>query len=310
VGDAVEFDARCSTGTNLQFRWEVLEDGRVKVGNFVNFRFGTPGTFTVELTVTQPATPVEGLRGGWGADEVVDFETVTVTVEEAPPDLEPCFTTRDLNPGFGCHIEFDAGCSQGAISEYEWVLDETNAMGLGQIPKNGKVVSHDWTDTQICPGLVGFTVAEMSVRLTVKDRQNRSVTGSFTIDVTYLKNPFRGQQTVPASFMSYLGVAPFDGQVAGQVRHNAQQVDVVNNAAPTQHNIQGSFGENELEAYTTTPTQEPGYWRFDFSNASDFEAGSLKAISGDVLSVTDRVIVFRLNGQPGEILRFRYQLTP
>ena len=298
TGQKIELDARCSTGTNLTFKWD-LGDGRTREGVFITATYKNPGTYTVTLTVTQPDS---GLRRS-ARSAIEATATKDVTVLQAP---KACITSKVLTPGFnGCDMEFDGSCSEGDIVRYEWILDETNVLGLGQVSASGAQVTHSW----------GFACnfgskPPITVVLTVFDALGNSNTARKSVKVQYLTSPFLKEQKVRTDFTSFLGVPPFDGRTQGQVHHNGSRVDIVTNAGPAQHGIDGRYGENVLEAYTTTPLANPGYWRFDFSSARNFVAGSIKVQSGQVMAADGRSVVFRLGGAPGERIRFTYELLP
>jgi hypothetical protein len=308
AGDSIRLDARCSTGEGLTFDWD-LGDGRTREGNFINPTYPNPGNFEVTLTVTQPSSGLRSrtrlrLSGAGLEEDVVDTESVRVTVVEG---LTACFDVRDISPGFACDTAYNGGCSKGDIVRYEWVLDTGNVSGRGPVPDSGLEVTENWSGTAACS--FGAPTA-IQVRLTVFDAAGRSDSVQRSTNVTYLTSPHQRQTAVPVSFSSYLGVPPFDGRVSGQVLHNGQRVDLVTNQSPARHQLDGQLGTNSLEAFTTTPMESPGYWRFDFHGASDYVPRSLRVVSGQVLSQDDYTVVFRVSGQPADRIRFTYQLVP
>ena len=112
------------------------------------------------------------------------------------------------------------------------------------------------------------------------------------------------------AFTSFLSVPPFDGHARGFVTLNNVRTFNTNNSTPSNHAAQGRLGENEVEAYLATPTDTPGSWRFDFSGADGFVAGSIKVQSGQIIARDSRSVVFRLSGTPGERVKFTFQLLP
>ena len=308
AGEQVRLDARCSTGENLRFDWN-LGDGRTREGNFISPTYPNPGTFEITLTVTQVSTAVRSvtrlrLSGSALQEDVVDTASLRLTVLEG---LTACFESADISPGFSCDTAYDASCSKGDIVRYEWLLDTTNVSGSGPVVGSGIRVTKDWFGTTACS--FGGPVP-IDVRLTVFDADGRSATIQRNTLVTYLTSLHHRQGAVSTSFSSYLGVPPFDGSASGQVSHNQQRVDIVNNQTPARHGIEGRLGTNSVEAYTTSPLSSPGYWRFDFRGAENFVARSIRVVSGQVLSQDDYTVVFRVSGEPGERIRFTYQLVP
>jgi hypothetical protein len=63
-----------------------------------------------------------------------------------------------------------------------------------------------------------------------------------------------------------------------------------------------------VEAWTTSASEGEGRWEFSFQNTPGFARGSLVVESGQVLLLEGDRVVFRLNGAPGERLRFRFGL--
>jgi hypothetical protein len=170
------------------------------------------------------------------------------------------------------------------------------------------VVNHSWSGADGC---FWGTSENLRVSLTVTGESGDTDTVSQTVNVRYLTSPFLKEKQIESSFQSYLGVAPFDGSVRGQVTVNELRMDSTDNSVPFQHQVPGRIGDNSVEAYTTTPTaEEPGFWRFDFSGAAGFVSGSIKVQSGQVASVSANVVVFRLSGTAGERIQFTYQLLP
>ena len=305
AGEVIRFDARCSTGDNLAYLWD-FGDGRPKrEGAFVQAVYNDPGVYTVKLTVTSGSPLRVALSF---QQETVDEFSVDVTVLAPPQNFRACFQSIVLNPGFDCDMEFDASCSKGDIVGYDWVLDITNVMGAGSVNASGVIVSHNWTGF---PGCVTFPPwPTIGVLLTITDKNGQKTSVQGTTEVQYLTNPFFRESTVDTSFTSFLGVAPFDGKVAGQVRHNGERVDQVRNDAPSRHDLRGRLGENTVDASLTTPMGGPGFWRFDFRGASGFVAGSIRVKSGQVIALDAHSVVLRLSGTAGEHLRFSYQLLP
>ena len=302
AGESISLDGRCSTGGNLSFSWD-LGDGRPpRTGAFVRPVYREPGVFTVTLTVTQEATGALGMTGR--SSRMVDTETVNVRVEAAP--LTACFDTKVLTPGTSCDIEFDARCSEGDITRYEWLLDSTNALGFGTVPENGVVTSHDWGGA--CGGMPPWP--NIQTVLTVFDADGNSATASRSVSVQTQQTSSSEATRVPARFVSTLASEPADGSKAAQVHHNERQVDTLSNAGPFQHRFDGHPGVNEVMAHVLAPLERPALWRFDFRGVPGFVPGSIHVRSGQAVSVGARSVVFRTTGAPGERIRFVYSLSP
>jgi PKD repeat protein len=303
-GDAIRLDARCSEGdrsgggdTISNYEWD-LGDGRTRSGPdqaFITPRYNTPGVYTITLTVTDSGGSSSSMLVGLAqSSQLQDSISKEITVSASP--VTACFAAAKI--GF-CSYRFDASCSTGDISRYDWVLDTQGTMS-GPYNKSGRVVTQDFMS---CPGSI-------VVSLTVTGEAGQSDTTSKQVTVTYLTSPFQKDSQISTAFNSFLSVPPFDGGARGFVTMNNIRTFTTNNSAPSNHAVQGRLGENEIEAYLATPIDTEGAWRFDFSGASGFVAGSIKVKSGQVISIDSRSVVFRLSGAPGERIKFTYKLLP
>jgi hypothetical protein len=101
-----------------------------------------------------------------------------------------------------------------------------------------------------------------------------------------------------------------DDRSAGNVVLNGGRIDTTMSGAPFQHRLQAPPGKNTIEAYPTSGAGKGGLWRFDFSAAHNFLAGSIRAEVGQVVSQDAYTIVFRLSGATAERIRFSFELAP
>jgi hypothetical protein len=112
------------------------------------------------------------------------------------------------------------------------------------------------------------------------------------------------------SFTSSLAIPPDERGARGFIVLNSARVDASSSTEPVSHVFRGYAGQNTLEAYTETVVRGGGFWKFDFSSADHFAAGSLRVETGNVAAMDGRSIVFRLSGSPGERVRFTFELAP
>jgi len=112
------------------------------------------------------------------------------------------------------------------------------------------------------------------------------------------------------TFTSFLGVGPFDGSSRGEVRLNDATLAVTDSSAPFDHRLSGRAGENGVEAHLTSEAGASGFWRFDFSGAPHFVAGSIRVETGEVISLDAYTVVFGVSGRAGGRIKFRYRLQP
>jgi hypothetical protein len=119
-----------------------------------------------------------------------------------------------------------------------------------------------------------------------------------------------GQRTSSASFTltSLLRFTQTDERSTANVVLNGVRVDTTTSGAPFQHRFEGRPGKNTIEAYLPGAGNE-GLWRFDFSGAQAFLAGSFRVEAGEVVSRDAYAIVFRLSGTAGERVRFSFELS-
>jgi hypothetical protein len=309
VGDSIRLDARCSEGDPgggdaiSNYEWD-LGDGRSRSGpdlNFITPRYNTAGTFTITLTVTDSGGSSSRVVFGLAqAGSLQDSESKEITVLETP--ISACFSVSTPTPGFYpvCDMRFDASCSTGPITRYDWVLDVGNV--ISRVTRSGRVVTHTWGFA--CSGgeVIGVT-------LTVTGDDGQTDVASQQVTTIYLTSPF-ADKTFSSTFSSYLSVAPFDGSVRGQVMINSMRMFQTDSSTPFVHHVDAKAGENTVESFTTTPMDKPGSWRFDFADADGFVPGSIKVQSGKVIAINPNFVVFRLSGTPGERIKFTYKLLP
>ncbi len=313
VGEALKLDARCSQGNPsgggdpiANYEWD-LGDGRTRSGPdqaFISPRWNVAGDYTVTLTVTDSGGSSTQRSFGIAQSQEGLQDSISKRITIRPSvSLEACFMATGMTM---CRVQFNASCStpNEVIDRYDWVLDETNV--LARATDTGIIVTHDWGGS--------CWDDDIRVRLTVSGKSG-DVTLSHTIVETvnvsyYLRSPFLQSKQIATSFTSYLGIAPFDGSARGQVMLNGTRTDSVDSSSPFQHRAQGKFGENTIEAFVPTPTDQPGFWRFDFGGADGFVAGSIKIQSGQVISSNSKSVVFRVSGAPGERIKFTFELLP
>ena len=214
-----------------------------------------------------------------------------------------CFEVRKLAT---CVYEFDGSCSSstsGPILQYSWQIDKTGALPPGQIDVVGPspTTTVDWNPIGGCSG------QSIEVLLDVQDASNNcAVTNAgYVINLTTLER----RRVLETSFTSFLGIPPYDGTARGQVLLNNRRVDSTDSSAPFIHTWRSVDEKNTVEAYMTLPFDGEGFWKFDYSAAKHFVAGSLTVERGQVISRDARSIVFRMSGGSGERIKFTYRLA-
>jgi PKD repeat protein/serine/threonine protein phosphatase PrpC len=121
VNGSVNFDATCSTGSISSYSWD-FGDGSNGTGQTTSHTFTTASIFTVTLTVTGPS----------GVDQAVG----TVNAQLPPPLA--CFSPVNSNISVNGTVNFNASCSTGSITSYNWDF------GNGIVPNGGQAPSRTY----------------------------------------------------------------------------------------------------------------------------------------------------------------------
>ncbi len=284
-GETILFDASCTTpATVTTYQWD-FGDGMTAQGSSVEHLF-TPGAiYSVTLTAT------DGPRS--------DSTSRLVRVIATP---SACFITNPDPPRIAANdtANFNAECSVGdrdggaaEITRYEWDF------GDGRPGAEGVFVSRRFPNPDV-----------FGVRLTVTNGDEIQDTNTqFVVvesEATASREPTL--RATDVTFTSELELPEGDEGVRARVSIN--NTGLVTTTAPSrqQHRLRGRPGENVIEARLLTEASGPGRWRFDFSGAANFVAGSLRVDSGQALAVDSHSVVFRLTGKPGPFVRFRFRL--
>jgi hypothetical protein len=93
---------------------------------------------------------------------------------------------------------------------------------------------------------------------------------------------------------------------AGQVIANGQSAVFASRGRSTAV-ASGRRGDNRIEAQLVRASGKPGTWRFELAPTATLQPGSIRVIAGEVVSLTDDTVTFRLNGQPGERIVFTFK---
>jgi len=65
-------------------------------------------------------------------------------------------------------------------------------------------------------------------------------------------------------------------------------------------------GQNRVEATLVEGKGKAGLWRLEFLNSQAIAAGSIHVVAGDVVTITESALTFRLNGTAGERIAFTF----
>lgn len=107
----VNFNARCSTGTQLSYAWDFGDGSTSQDGPTTSHYYGTPRTYTVQLTVADIANQQ-------------DTKTESIQVTVAGPQARFYATEDPYSPD--CY-SFDASATSGyQIQQYQWSFGDGN----------------------------------------------------------------------------------------------------------------------------------------------------------------------------------------
>jgi hypothetical protein len=305
VNRSLRIDGRCSTGSNLEFRWD-LGDGRTRTGPFITVTWDTPGTYTLRLTVTNGTV---GARAGEPLAEDSESKEIHVVPRPEPPEPPPpppspvvadFVAQSELGTCLGI---FDGSPSTGSIARYLWELDVEEQFGP-KVLVEGQIVSNDWlhacADDQ---GDDGSVTAKLTVVGTGGNQS--SITKDVTIFFFFLSAEGRAAH-VESSFASEMLQAT---GVEGRLVIEGGRAFSVSAEAPTRIQFGARRGQVSVEAVATT-AKSPFLWRFDFAGAKGFVPGSLRIISGQEVVRDAFSVVLRFSGDAFERARFEYRMEP
>jgi hypothetical protein len=275
-GGSIVFDGSCTTpSTVMAYQWD-FGDGSTGQGSSVEHLFRPGGTYSVTLTVS------EGGR--------TDSTSRLVRVRATPI---ACFITSPDPPRIfvNAAIDFNADCSVGdrdggrtPITSYSWDF------GDGDSGADARFVSHLYSAADL-----------YGVTLTVTNQDGRQ---DRTTQFVLVERRGAGNR-VDLTFTSELELP---AGTSAQVSLNDSVSIGAIAPSPQQHRLRAVSGENVVTARLLAEASGEGRWRFDFSGAANFVAGSLQVDSGDVLTLDGHSVAFRLTGKSAIPIRFRFRL--
>jgi uncharacterized repeat protein (TIGR01451 family) len=329
VGERIKLDARCSEPKgSLTFTWE-LGDGRTRQGPFIEPSYSIAGTYTVVLTVRRTSS-YGGLAQTTADEDTARFQVIVNEPEEPEPQGADLLVTKTGSPEFFYPWEtiltytitvenLGPETAEGVIvvdtlpPELEVIESASNCLGtldqmtcqVGTLAPRQSVEITFQMDAYEEPDFGDFIENKVEVSSPTADPNPAN-------DTATARNPVvLGQRTlsIELTATSLLEFTQTDDRSTGNVVLNAGAVDTTTSGVSFQHRFLGRPGKNTLEAYPTEAGRE-GLWRFDFTGARAFVAGSFQIESGQVISRDPYAIVFRLSGTAGEGVRFSFDLAP
>ena len=244
---------------------------------------GSTSSTTGPTTTSAPTTTVPGTT-----TTIPASTTTTAAALDAS-----CFTVAVLG---ACRVRVDARCVALPVDRYEWILDLNNRFKKTEFPDGPATLAHSWTpdDCDADGETLRFRLKVHRAGLTVTALKNLFVPGD-------------GLRAFPADDLSvrlrtHLALP---GRATGRVSVNATPARVIDNAAPVEMRVPGRRGTNTLTASVVATSGEPGTWRFALD---PIVPGSLRIVSGHVLTREPDGVVFRLAGHVGERVELTFVL--
>ena len=282
-GGRVLFNASCSTPTTLtSYQWD-FGDLTTAQGSSVEHLFTPGGIYRVRLSVS------DGVR--------TDSTSRVVRVIATP---SACFVTTPDPPRIVMNesINFNAECSVGdrdggatAITSYEWDFGDRRPVA------EGRFVSRQFPR----PDLYG-------VKLTVTNADDRQATTTQFVVVESRVSAIGEHRSLRTNvaFTSHLDFSVEGVSVNTRLSVNDSGTESRSSPTPLRHQLRARSGKNIVLGQLLTETIAPGQWRFNFTSAVGFVPGSIEVVSGHVLALDQRSVVFRVTGESGSRVRFSF----
>lgn len=260
---------------------------------------GPPTTTSARPTTTPPAsttapgsppTPATTTT----ASTTTTTATTTTTTTTSPASVSACFSSSF--PGNSCNLKLDAGCSQGPVSSWDWVIDPGSAFG-GPTSASGPTVNRTF------PQCAGETVL-VTLTVTGPGSASDAATQAIKLPVSQ-RQSLREVELVSCTFTSFLS----SRELSGSVVLDRARVESVQGGISVSHALRTHPGDHEVEAFLTATEEGEALWTFDFSSCEALLATGLEPRQGWVIASGGRRIAFRLNGRAREHLQFRFRLS-
>jgi len=196
-----------------------------------------------------------------------------------------------------CRVRVDATCVSLPVDNYEWMLDLNDRWKKVVVAAGPASLTQTWSPSDC--GSSGDLRFKLKVR---RGSAASTAVKTFFITGNALRAPTANEVEVELTTHLALG-----GRSRGRILLNGGVLREID-GSPVAVRASAGPGKNILVGMVTTSGEEPGYWKFDFGSASNLVPGSLRVVSGAVVALEPRAIVFRLNGQVGERVELSFGL--
>lgn len=190
------------------------------------------------------------------------------------------------------------------MDRYDWVLDTQNKWKSVTVSNGPAIFDHTWNG-----GDCGENSQTITFSLTVyRGGSSSSATKSISVPGSDLK-AFSEQRRLPLKMAAFLELSSSGERARARITVDGLAVQpMVSPGQPVELRVDSAAGKREVAAVIMGGRGEPGLLRLDLSATLEVVSGSLRATEGNVLTQGPRAITFRLAGQPGEIVRFTFEL--
>ena len=225
----------------------------------------------------------------------------STTTTSAPPLDASCFTVQVLGD---CKVRLNATCVSPPVDRYDWVLDTQDKFKRVTVSNGPAVFDHTWSDNDCDED--GSTI---TFSLTVyRGGSSSSATKSIFVPGNDLK-ALPEERLLPLKMAATLELSSSGERGKARIALDGLAVQpVVSSGQPVELRVDAAAGKREVAAVIVGGRGEPGLLRLDLSATLEVVSGSLRATEGNVLTQGPRAVTFRLAGQPGETVRFTFEL--
>jgi PKD repeat protein len=281
----VTFTAFASGGTgSYDYAWQ-FGDGGTGVGRHPAHTYTSVGTFDVVLTVTSGGLVRQCERLiTVSAPAPSTKKTLTFTSEDAALDCSGPPSVNIDPPNTDCVGKAKPGTT----------CSETYPSGTLV-----KITSSTTCGSEVCWSGACFgtpTTLGSVCTLTMDTDKTAGARFIFGPCFTSTEPPVSVAWAIDLDAPGAIGQAVVDGQVV--VAASGQRAQQVGRSRE---------GDAVVTATLIKADGKPGTWRFEAQPGESIEPGSLQVLQGDVALLTPTAVVFRLKGEAGERVSFRYR---
>jgi len=203
-----------------------------------------------------------------------------------------------------CEVRLNATCVSQPVDRYDWVLDTEDQFDTVTVSDGPATFEHTWDDDDCEDG------STIRFSLTV----HRGATTSSATKSLFVpgEDDLKAPPELPLRSLRMTAVLELpSSRERGRAQIQLDGVAVapaVSSGEPVELRVNASAGRRELAAVVLGGRGEPGLLRIDLSSTLEVVPGSLRATEGSVMTQGPRTLAFRLAGQPGERVRFSFEL--